>query len=296
MSKTAHFYAHGKLLLSGEYLVLKGAKALAIPTKYGQKMEVATKANNLSWRSLDSNGKPWFTAEFNPDLSIINASDDEKARRLITILRKASELSQTEIPRAAITTTLEFPNEWGLGSSSTLVYLIAKWFKVDPMNLFFGTSNGSGYDVACAGETAPILYSRNERAADWKPVILPKVYNECLFIYLGKKQSSDIEVNRFNDLKINDLEIQKVSQITSSLLDINSTDALIELIKEHEGILSSCLELPKLQNQLFNDFEGAVKSLGAWGGDFCMAIGNNAREYFQKKGYSPIFSLEEIML
>ncbi|PIZ07449.1 MAG: GHMP kinase, partial [Flavobacteriaceae bacterium CG_4_10_14_0_8_um_filter_34_31] len=34
------FYGNGKLLLTSEYLVLDGAKALAIPTKYGQYLEV----------------------------------------------------------------------------------------------------------------------------------------------------------------------------------------------------------------------------------------------------------------
>jgi len=32
----ASFYSNGKLLITGEYLVLDGAKALALPTKYGQ--------------------------------------------------------------------------------------------------------------------------------------------------------------------------------------------------------------------------------------------------------------------
>ena len=31
------YYSCGKLLITAEYLVLKGAKGLAMPTKYGQK-------------------------------------------------------------------------------------------------------------------------------------------------------------------------------------------------------------------------------------------------------------------
>ena len=38
MEKT--FYSNGKLLITGEYLVLDGAKALALPTKYGQYLTV----------------------------------------------------------------------------------------------------------------------------------------------------------------------------------------------------------------------------------------------------------------
>jgi len=33
-------YSNGKLLLTGEYLVLEGATALAVPTKFGQDLKV----------------------------------------------------------------------------------------------------------------------------------------------------------------------------------------------------------------------------------------------------------------
>lgn len=36
------FYSHGKFLLTGEYLVLEGALALALPLKLGQTMTVET--------------------------------------------------------------------------------------------------------------------------------------------------------------------------------------------------------------------------------------------------------------
>ena len=34
------FYSHGKLLITSEYAVLDGAKALAVPTKLGQSLKV----------------------------------------------------------------------------------------------------------------------------------------------------------------------------------------------------------------------------------------------------------------
>ena len=45
-----NFYSNGKLLLTAEYLVLDGAKALALPTKFGQDLEVKkidVQTNNL---------------------------------------------------------------------------------------------------------------------------------------------------------------------------------------------------------------------------------------------------------
>ena len=56
------FYAHGKLLISGEYLVLKGAIALAVPTKFGQKMQIIEEPgsdNIIHWKSYDVNNNCW---------------------------------------------------------------------------------------------------------------------------------------------------------------------------------------------------------------------------------------------
>ena len=36
MNDKKTFYSNGKLLITGEYLVLDGARSLAIPTKFGQ--------------------------------------------------------------------------------------------------------------------------------------------------------------------------------------------------------------------------------------------------------------------
>ena len=42
------FYSNGKLLLTGEYVVLDGAKALAVPTRFGQNL-IVKKGNNRSF-------------------------------------------------------------------------------------------------------------------------------------------------------------------------------------------------------------------------------------------------------
>lgn len=56
-----NFRSNGKLLLTGEYLVLDGAIALAVPTRFGQKMAVTTSMNTdtvsrLEWESYDEKG------------------------------------------------------------------------------------------------------------------------------------------------------------------------------------------------------------------------------------------------
>jgi mevalonate kinase len=61
MKKT--FYSNGKLLITGEYVVLDGAKALALPTKFGQNLIIEASENELiHWKSHDHDGSIWFEA------------------------------------------------------------------------------------------------------------------------------------------------------------------------------------------------------------------------------------------
>ena len=74
------FHANGKLLITGEYLILKGAKSLAIPTKFGQSLHYDKTKNDslLVWNSLDYKNKTWFNATFDLNKSkIINTINDE---------------------------------------------------------------------------------------------------------------------------------------------------------------------------------------------------------------------------
>ena len=62
-------------------------------------------------------------------------------------------------------------------------------------------------------------------------------------------------------------------------------------------ILSDILELETVKERLFSDFKGTIKSLGAWGGDFVMALSKeNPTNYFTSKGYKTILSYEEMIL
>ena len=47
----------------------------------------------------------------------------------------------------------------------------------------------------------------------------------------------------------------------------------------------------------FPDYPGTVKSLGAWGGDFFLAVGpRNSLKYFNDKGFKIGFTFEEFIL
>ena len=74
-----YFYGHGKLLLTGEYFVLDGAMALALPTTVGQSMKVRYRHSyqpTLNWKSFSN------IYGFG-DVSIIAWSESASASRII---------------------------------------------------------------------------------------------------------------------------------------------------------------------------------------------------------------------
>ena len=55
--------------------------------------------------------------------------------------------------------------------------------------------------------------------------------------------------------------------------------------------------LKPVKEELFQNYFGEVKSLGAWGGDFVMVTGNNKTvDYFKEKGYNTILSYNQMVL
>ena len=94
-------------------------------------------------------------------------------------------------------------------------------------------------------------------------------------------------------------EIDEVSEITKSLISNVSFDDFCRLLHEHENIISHCIGREPLQ-QHFPDFEGAIKSLGAWGGDFFMAVTEwdteKVKRYFSEKDLSVVFGFKEMVL
>ncbi|WP_417602308.1 GYDIA family GHMP kinase [Owenweeksia hongkongensis] len=290
------YYAHGKLLLSGEYLVLKGARALAIPTRYGQSLSFSAGGETIHWRSFDFENKLWFEAIFGKNLDIINTSDTESAQFLQGILLNAVELKKQSLPCGKVEMHLEFPRNWGLGSSSTLTHLIAQWLEIDPYKLFFSTQNGSGYDIACSTSATPLVYTLKDGVPQTETVDLPPAFEGAFFIHLNKKQNSRPAVTNFLKKDIADNLISSISDITDKMISVQHEEGLKQLMDHHEEIMSNILQTPTVKESLFNDFNGSIKSLGAWGGDFVMAIGENAPEYFKAKGFETIIPFSKMIL
>jgi len=299
---TQTFYSHGKLLITGEYLVLDGAKALAMPCKFGQHLKVSPSSNQSSrWISYTQQNEVWLDIEFDLLSITKQKSESDIETRLFQILYEAFQLnSEVFTQNYRFETHLEFPRDWGLGTSSTLIANIAKWANVNPYELLAKTFGGSGYDVACAESSSALIYQLQNQLPKVDLVEIPEVIKpHVYFVYLGQKQNSRSAI--FNYRKNKPLQladyISKTDEITSEMLAVESLEHFLSLIDSHESLLSEILQLEPVQKRLFPDFEGSIKSLGAWGGDFVMAvIKSNPKSYFESKGYPTILEYSDMAL
>ena len=285
-TESQHFYGHGKLMLTGEYFVLDGANALAIPTRFGQHLRVRTlsgKSNTLYWVALNNLKQPWLNLAFDKsDFTCINESGAE-ANTLTKILKQSRVLNpgfMSTDEDTAVETYLEFPNSWGLGSSSTLIYCISKWAGIDEFKLLAATMGGSGYDLACAGSDSPILYHLQDGKPYWQQVsFMPPFHDNLYFVHTGQKQLSTKGIKHYRDnaVRIKDC-IGWLNRLTESMLLCQSLTKMEQIINEHEDIIAEELKLPKAKDILLQDYWGAVKSLGAWGGDFVLLTNDRSEE------------------
>ncbi|MEM8583538.1 MAG: GYDIA family GHMP kinase [Bacteroidota bacterium] len=300
------YSAHGKLLLTGEYLVLDGAKALAIPTRFGQQMQVAWHRSGpkLRWAAEDHQGKTWLsTALYSLDDSTDKLMDAPEEKRLLQIFRAARKQKpnvwDTHLSGRSIHTTLDFDRGWGLGTSSTLISLLSQYLEIDPYQLLEDTFGGSGYDLACATTNRPLTYLLKEGLPqvgyiNWQPSWLEDTY----FVYLGQKQNSRAGIRRYREKGASTVEIELASHLTDRLIEAPSLSEAQIIVKEHEALISRIIELPTVQSQHFADFQGMTKSLGAWGGDFIWVLPNNSEApvYFSNRGYHTIFRYHQMAL
>ena len=446
MNSPVELSAHGKLLITGEYLVLAGARALALPLKFGQDMTIKPSDDGIiHWQSIDPSGT-WFTAEFTmaspsdssscvprpasrvPSLSRIprlsrvprhsslvprpsslvpgpwslvprhasrvtrhvsrvtchsslvpgpsslvprhssrvtrhvsrvtchsslvprHFSHLPTAETLLNLLTAARTLSPQflQSPRGChVTVTANYPLAWGLGSSSTLCSLVARWAGIDAFALYRLVSNGSGYDLACATQTGMIFYKLSgepgQQNPQWpetlqpgqnplhqnpslvtchasrvtrhvsrvtrhsslvtRPSSLPAtpgpaLRNATWFAYLGNKQETAREVSAFLDSNnYTAAHVARVSELARLICEAKTAGELIALVEEHEAMISAILNRPVLARR-FPAFPGAVKSLGAWGGDFAMFVSDSepaeVEKILRSYGLSEIFRFDEI--
>ena len=294
-------YSNGKLLITGEYLVLNGAEALALPLSCGQSLNYKkTNDNLIKWNSYDLKNKIWFSAIIDKNnFKVIKSSDSTVCKRLNQILKSIRNHNSEFLNKNGyeIETKLNFDKDWGLGSSSTLISNLSKLANVDPYIILNETFGGSGYDIACSKVNYPILYSLNNgKRVIQKVEFNPSFKNNLYFIYLNKKQDSGKEITSYRNLKISDSDIDKVTSISKQIIKTKSQQEFNLLVDSHEEILSSILKRDTIKKDLFYDFEGSIKNLGAWGGDFILSSStSNPSSYFFSKGFNKILTYDEMV-
>ena len=303
MKKT--FYSNGKLLLTGEYTVLDGAKALALPTKFGQSLEAEPSEDNaVKWTSFDADGTAWLKAEISLEAIISNtrAGTSAEADTLTAILHEAHKANPEVLQTSGgfeVVTKLTFPKHWGLGTSSTLINNVAQWFGIDAYALLNRSFGGSGYDIACAQHDTPVIYSLDKGMPIVTPVTFSPAFADKLwFVYLNQKQNSREAIAAYRERR-SDMSaiLPRVDVLTDDVLLARDLNTFASALEKHEALLSGLLGIASVQEIRFPDFKGTLKSLGAWGGDFILAAAEeNPTAYFKSHGYDTVLPYNDMIL
>ena len=287
VTQTYSFHSNGKLLITGEYAVLDGALAFALPTQKGQTLKVIEGANENRWQAFDANGDLWFDSA-----TLTTETHQQIAQTLQKILTTATLLNPNFKDKwlySQVQTHLEFPRLWGLGTSSTLINNIAQWAAVNPYELLFKSFGGSGYDIACAKSNTPLLYKLKGGKPHSYPLrfLFPHTH-QIYFVYLNQKQNSKDGIARYRSVTKSKRKLaESITRLTEQFVLAHTVTDVCQILNEHETLISNYLSMPTVKERLFSDFNGTVKSLGAWGGDFVLAISEteDTPAYFASKGF-----------
>ncbi|MBD3583134.1 GYDIA family GHMP kinase [Flavobacterium selenitireducens] len=302
-----HYYSNGKLLLTGEYVVLDGAKAFAFPTKFGQDLTIMPASDKkISWKSFNHDGAVWFEDKYEFDEictpDYVEKYDSVKTT-LLEILHEGYLKNPDFINNAngyAIETRLTFPKNWGLGTSSTLINNIAQWLSIDAFELLQNSFGGSGYDIACAQNDTAVEYQLENGLPKITPILFaPDFGDQLYFVYLNKKQSSKAAIASYYHNRTDGIGriTSKISKITEAVIAAKDVRTFAHELERHESIMSDVLEMRTVKEALFPDFNGVIKSLGAWGGDFVLAVSReNPTRYFEERGYDTVLPFSEMIL
>ncbi len=302
-SGTLKSYAPGKLMITGEYLVLKGAKALAVPLKLGQHLTLKPNGLGLVAWETHYQGKKIFEASFcSETLAIQSETNIRNAQYISLVLSGLKTLKPNFFPSKGLSflSELEFPLEWGLGNSSALIANLAHLAGVDPIRLHEQTSIGSGYDVACAFESKPILYGLQPEP-HWEVVpFSPRFAHELYLVYLGNKQDSYKSVKDFyQKCAVSTDQINQSDVLTHKALNCETSAGFMDALQALTELTSGVLGVENPLMERFPHLEGFAKPLGAWGGDFALIVSKLPKQVLKKYLYAEnvdvVFSWDELV-
>lgn len=275
------YFSHGKVLLAGEYAVLSGVEALALPVRAGQWQHVwempAKGVSKLVWQSKDVDGNVWFECRVDTDIMHISETNnqvyaDTLLRLLMHIKDQKAELFLHKNIR--IETECEFDRSFGLGSSSTLVCNLAKWSGVDAQELQQRVFGGSGYDVAVGNLGRPLVYWLENNESNWSSWQLPADFTQNWYLaFPGEKQNSRESLSsvktQLEKMSSDIALLQQMNACIQAIKTPRSLPMLEAMLEMWQALLSQRLDLPRPYETLgVSPVKGGLcKYLGAWGGD-----------------------------
>lgn len=289
-------YSPGKLMLTSEYFAVDGALVLAVPTKLGQEFFFEEKYDGKSiifWEAYHQN-KLWLKAVIDyKNWQILETNITSSAEFILKVLKNVQSLSEIQFKNTYtyhLKTNLQFPPDYGLGSSSTLMNNLAEWANIDPFHLNSISLGGSGYDIAIAKTKSAVLFQNKPEIRFEKINFSPKFKDELIFIHLNQKQDSREGINLYKSKIKSQNLVDEFSDLTRNILLCNELENFSDLMLLHEQKISDFIEIPTVKSKFFPDCPTFVKSLGAWGGDFVMSAKfEGFEDYFWGKGFSTVF-------
>ncbi|MDR4891335.1 MULTISPECIES: GYDIA family GHMP kinase [unclassified Chryseobacterium] len=295
-------FSPGKLMLTSEYFAIDGALVLAVPTKLGQEFffeETDDKKSLIIWEAYHQNTL-WLKAVIDyKTWQILETNIPSSAEFITKTLKNVQQLSHQKFKTDLtyhLKTNLQFPPDYGLGSSSTLMNNLSEWAGIDPFYLNAISLGGSGYDIAVAKEKAAVLFQSKPEIKYEKVNFNPSFKNELIFIHLNQKQDSREGINFYKSKKKSPELVNEFSDLTKKILLCNELENFSELMMIHEHKIANFLEISTVKEKLFSDCPSFVKSLGAWGGDFVMSAKfGDYKNYFWEKGFPSVFEWENII-
>lgn len=298
----SRIFSPGKLMLTSEYVAVDGALVLAIPTKLGQELfytENEDQKSLIFWEAYHQN-QLWLKATIDyKNWKILETNDSKASEFILKTLKNVQNLSEIKLKSDTsyhVKTNLQFPSDFGLGSSSTLMNNLAEWANIDPFILNEISLGGSGYDVAVAKEKSAVLYSRFPERVYETIDFQPNFKDELIFIHLNQKQDSREGISHYRSKPTSTELINDYSALTKKIVNSQNLEEFSELMTIHEQKLSDFLETPTVKEKYFQDYPSFVKSLGAWGGDFVLASKfGDYQDYFKQRGFSKIFSWKDLI-
>lgn len=289
-------------MLTSEYVAVDGALVLAVPTKLGQELfytESEDQSALIHWQAYHQD-QLWLDAFIDyKNWKILKTNNQKAAGFIFKVLKNVQTLSETKFKSDVsyhLKTNLQFPADFGLGSSSTLMSNLAEWASIDPFILNEISLGGSGYDVAVAKEKSAVLYSRFPERIYKTINFQPNFKDELVFIHLNQKQDTREGISHYRSRATSTELINDYSKLTRRVVKCQDLEEFSQLMTIHEQKLSDFLGIPTVKEKYFQNCPAFVKSLGAWGGDFVITSKfPDYESWFRKKGFSSIFIWNDLI-